>query len=156
MHVHPESSRRPRQASAPAADDMRPRPAPANDPERRTTVLVAEDEAGIRSPLRRLLVAQGFRVLDAADGKGALEVAERFEGRIDLLLTDILMPGMNGQELARHLLLARPGVRVIFMSGYSTEAVASNGVLTPDAKFLQKPFSVEELTSRLHEALDPD
>jgi two-component system cell cycle sensor histidine kinase/response regulator CckA len=139
MPVRPEPSRRPRQTA-----------------DRRPTVLVAEDEAGIRSPLRRLLVAQGFRVLDAGDGNGALEVAERHEGRIDLLLTDILMPGMNGGELARRLLLARPGVRVIFMSGYSTEAVSSNGVLTPGAKFLQKPFSVEELTSRLQEALDPD
>jgi two-component system cell cycle sensor histidine kinase/response regulator CckA len=156
MHVHPEPSRRPRQANAPAADDMRPRPAPANDGDRRTTVLVAEDEAGIRSPLRRLLVAQGFRVLDAADGRGALEVAEQFDGRIDLLLTDILMPGMNGGELARNLLLARPTVRVIFMSGYSTEAVTTNGVLTPGARFLQKPFSVEELTARLREALDRD
>ena len=156
MHVHPEPTRRPRQTSAPAADDMRLRPAPANDADRRTTVLVAEDEAGIRSPLRRLLVAQGFRVLDAADGEGALEVAERFEGRIDLLLTDILMPGMDGGELARRLLLSRPGIRIIFMSGYSTEAVTTNGVLTPGARFLQKPFSLEELTCRLHEALDPD
>jgi len=120
------------------------------------TVLVAEDEAGIRSPLRRLLLAQGYRVLDAADGPGALEVAERHQGTIHLLLTDILMPGMNGGELARRLLLVRPGVRVIFMSGYSTEAVHSHGILTPGARFLQKPFSLEELTCRLREALNRD
>src|SRR6266496_4201045 len=83
------------------------------------TVLVAEDEVGIRSPLRRLLLAQGYRVLDASDGLGALEVAKRYSGPIHLLLTDILMPGMNGGDLARNLLLIRPGVRVIFMSGYS-------------------------------------
>jgi CheY-like chemotaxis protein len=120
------------------------------------TVLVAEDEVGIRSPLRRLLVAQGYRVLDASDGLGALEVAKGYNGQIHLLLTDILMPGMNGGELARHLLRIRPGVRVIFMSGYSDEAVHSNGILTPGAKFLQKPFSLEELTCRLREALAPD
>ena len=120
------------------------------------TVLVAEDEVGIRSPLRRLLVAQGYRVLDASDGLGALEVAKRHSGQIHLLLTDILMPGMNGGELARHLLLIRPGVRVIFMSGYSDEAIQANGILTPGATFLQKPFSLEELTCRLREALALD
>jgi two-component system, cell cycle sensor histidine kinase and response regulator CckA len=120
------------------------------------TVLVAEDEVGIRAPLRRLLMAQGYRVLDASDGPRALEVAERHKGQIHLLLTDILMPGMNGGELARRLLLVRPGMRVLFMSGYSDEAVQTNGVLTPGAIFLQKPFTIEELTCRLREALTPD
>jgi len=120
------------------------------------TVLVAEDEVGIRSPLRRLLLAHGYRVLDASDGASALEVARRYDGQIHLLLTDILMPGMNGGELARLLLLVRPGLRVIFMSGYSTEAINSNGILTPGATFLQKPFSLEELTGRLREALTGD
>jgi two-component system cell cycle sensor histidine kinase/response regulator CckA len=117
------------------------------------TVLVAEDEVGIRSPLRRLLSAQGYRVLDASDGPGALEVAKRHSGRIHLLLTDILMPGMNGGELARRLLLVRPSIRVIFMSGYSDQAIQTNGILTPGATFLQKPFSVDELNCRLREAL---
>ena len=120
------------------------------------TVLVAEDEVGIRSPLRRLLVAQGFRVLDACDGPGALDVAARHDGQIHLLLTDIVMPGMNGAELARRLLLVRPEMRVIFMSGYSDEAIQTNGMLTSGARFLQKPFSIEELTCRLREALTPD
>jgi two-component system, cell cycle sensor histidine kinase and response regulator CckA len=117
------------------------------------TVLVAEDEVGIRSPLRRLLSAQGYRVLDASDGPKALEVANRHTGRIHLLLTDILMPGMNGGELARRLLQLRPDLRVVFMSGYSDQAIQTNGVLTPGAIFLQKPFSVDELTCRLREAL---
>jgi two-component system cell cycle sensor histidine kinase/response regulator CckA len=120
------------------------------------TLLVAEDEVGIRAPLRRLLTAQGYRVLDASDGPGALEVAERHNGQIHLLLTDILMPGMNGGELARRLLVIRPGMRVVFMSGYSDEAIDTNGILTPGAIFLQKPFTVEELTCRLREALTPD
>ena len=120
------------------------------------TVLMAEDEVGIRSPLRRLLLAHGYRVLDASDGPRALEVAERHDGQIHLLLTDVLMPGMNGGELARRLLLVRPGIRVIFMSGYSTEAINTNGILTPGARFLQKPFTLEELTCRLREALIRD
>jgi two-component system cell cycle sensor histidine kinase/response regulator CckA len=136
---------------------------PAVDPRRSTpsrgcaetpvTVLVAEDEVGIRSPLRRLLSAQGYRVLDASDGPGALEVANRHSGRIHLLLTDILMPGMNGGELARRLLQVRPSMRVVFMSGFSDQAIQTNGILIPGATFLQKPFSVDELTCRLREAL---
>ena len=74
--------------------------------------------------------------------------------RIDLLLTDVVMPGMNGGELARRLRRLCPGIRVVFMSGYSAEAVATHGVLSPGASFLQKPFSVEELLERLQEALE--
>lgn len=132
-----------------------PRPStPSRDcAETPVTVLVAEDEVGIRSPLRRLLSAQGYRVLDASDGPGALEVANRHSGRIHLLLTDILMPGMNGGELARRLLQVRPAMRVVFMSGFSDQAIQTNGILIPGATFLQKPFSVDELTCRLREAL---
>ncbi len=118
------------------------------------TVLVAEDEPGVRSPVRRILAAHGYRVLDAPTGMGALEAAEQHEGRIDLLLTDVVMPGMNGGELARRLRRVRPQCRVLYMSGYSTEAVATQGVLTPGADFLQKPFSVEELVLRVREVLD--
>ena len=138
------------------AEDTRRYVPPRNRADGPMTVLVAEDEVGIRSPLRRLLVAQGYRVLDASDGPAALDVAQRYNGRIHLLLTDILMPGMNGGELARRLLLLRPELRVIFMSGYSSEAIHTNGILTPGARFLQKPFSLEELTCRLREALTPD
>ncbi|MGH7526451.1 MAG: response regulator, partial [Gemmatimonadales bacterium] len=118
------------------------------------TVLVAEDEPGVRSPVRRILAAHGYRVLDAPTGMGALEAAEQHQGRIDLLLTDVVMPGMNGGELARRLRGVRPQCRVLYMSGYSTEAVATQGVLTPGAAFLQKPFSVEELVLRVREVLD--
>ena len=118
------------------------------------TVLVVEDEDGVRAPVRRILVAHGYRVLEASDGPSAIEIAEHHAGKIDLLLTDVVMPGMNGGELARRLRLLRPGIRVVFMSGYSAEAVATHGVLSPGAAFLQKPFSVEELLERLREALE--
>lgn len=118
------------------------------------TVLVAEDEPGVRSPLGRILATHGYRVLEAEDGAAALRIAAGHEGAIDLLLTDVVMPGMNGGELARRLRRLRTGIRVVFMSGYSSEAVATHGVLSPGSAFLQKPFSVEELVDRLRDALD--
>ena len=118
------------------------------------TVLVAEDEDGVRAPVRRILAAHGYRVLEAEDGPSALRVARDHAGKIDLLLTDVVMPGMNGGELARRLRRLRRGIRVVFMSGYSTEAVATHGILAPGASFLQKPFSVEELVGRLRDVLD--
>ena len=115
---------------------------------------MAEDEDGVRAPVRRILLAHGYRVLEASDGPSALHIAEHHEGKIDLLLTDVVMPGMNGGELARRLRRIRTGIRVVFMSGYSAEAVATHGVLSPGAAFLQKPFSVAELVGRLREVLD--
>jgi len=117
------------------------------------TVLVAEDEAGVRRPVRRILVAHGLAVLEAADGQEALAVAARHPGGIDLLLTDVVMPNMGGAELARRLREERPALRVLFMTGYSAEAVATHGVLAPDSTLLQKPFTAEELMRRVDEAL---
>jgi two-component system, cell cycle sensor histidine kinase and response regulator CckA len=118
------------------------------------TVLLAEDEPGVRGPVRRMLVAHGFTVIEAVDGEEALAVAAAHHGRIDLLLTDVVMPGIGGAELARRLREARPEVRILFMTGYSVEAVASHGVLAPGTTLLQKPFTVEELVGRVREALD--
>ena len=132
------------------------RPAPRRRARSRgtETVLVVEDEDGVRAPVRRILVAHGYRVLEASDGPSALHLVEHHAGKIDLLLTDVVMPGMNGGELADRLRRVRSGIRVVFMSGYSAEAVATHGVLSPGAAFLQKPFSVEELLERLQEALE--
>jgi two-component system cell cycle sensor histidine kinase/response regulator CckA len=117
------------------------------------TVLVAEDEAGVRGPVRRMLLAHGFSVIEAADGEQALAAAASHQGPIDLLLTDVVMPGMGGAELARRLRQARPGLRILFMTGYSTEAVATHGVIAPGTTLLQKPFTVDELVGRVREAL---
>jgi two-component system cell cycle sensor histidine kinase/response regulator CckA len=140
-----------------ASTPVRPaKPAARRRPRARgtETVLVAEDEEGVRGPVRRILAAHGYRVLEAQDGVAALALAARHEGQIDLLLTDIVMPGMSGGELARRLRRQRAGLRVMFMSGYSSEAVATHGALSPGAVLLQKPFSVEELVGRLREVLD--
>ena len=101
-----------------------------------------------------MLVAHGFTVLEAVDGEEALAVAAAHPGRIDLLLTDVVMPGIGGAELARRLREDRPEVRILFMTGYSVEAVASHGVLAPGSTLLQKPFTVDELVGRVREALD--
>jgi len=118
------------------------------------TVLVAEDEAGVRDPVRRILAAHGYRVLVAADGPEALTVASHREVQIDLLLTDVVMPGMSGADLAKAVRRVRPDIRVLYMSGYSTEAVRTHGILTPGASFLQKPFSMDELVQQVRDVLD--
>lgn len=107
----------------------------------------------MRGPLRRILVAHGYAVLEAGDGAEALELARRHEGVIHLLLTDVVMPGIGGAELARRLRATRPDIRILFMTGYSLEAVATHGALAPDSSLLQKPFTVEELLRRIREAL---
>lgn len=117
------------------------------------TVLLAEDEAGVRAPLRRILVARGYSVLEAANGREAYEIARAHQGGIDLLLTDVVMPEMGGAELARRLREERPGIRVLFITGFSREAVAGHGVLAPDSSLLQKPFTPHELLHRIEEVL---
>jgi len=109
----------------------------------------------VRGPVRRILASQGFQVLEAADGEEALALAARHTGDIHLLLTDVVMPNIGGAELARRLREDRPGLRVLFMTGYSAEAVASHGVLAPDSSLLQKPFTTEELLVGVREALRP-
>ena len=135
-----------------------PTRSPARHAGRRTpvpvlTVLLADDEPGVRGPVRRILTAQGYEVLEAADGEEALRIAEEHDGTIDLLLTDVVMPAMDGAELARRLRERRPALRVLFMTGFSREAVATQGVLLPDSGLLQKPFTVEQLVRRVREAL---
>lgn len=118
-----------------------------------TTILLTDDEAGVRTPLRRILEDFGYRVVEAEDGEEALAVAECLDGPIDLLLTDVVMPGMSGDELARRLGERRPTTKVLFMSGYSPEAIATNGNLLPGSRFLAKPFSASDLMDRIQATL---
>jgi PAS domain S-box-containing protein len=130
-----------------------PMPERRHAPRRNGIVLVAEDEDGVREPVRRVLERFGYRVIDVSNGSAALTAAAESSEPIDLLLTDIVMPGMSGSELAKQLQELRPGVRVLFMSGYSSEAIATHGMLAPGSSFLQKPFSVTELVERVRETL---
>ncbi|MEP6574273.1 MAG: ATP-binding protein, partial [Gemmatimonadota bacterium] len=117
------------------------------------TVLVVEDEKAVRSLIRRILEKHGFRILEASDGHEALRVSAAYEGAIDLLMSDVVLPQLSGRELLPRLKLARPALKVLFMSGYTDEAVGRQGLLDRDVSFLQKPFSSTDLLRRVHEAL---
>ena len=100
-----------------------------------------EDEPTLRELVRRFLERQEYTVLEAEGGRSALDIVAQYTGRIHLLLTDIVMPDMNGRELARRLLRLRPGTPVIYMSGYTERTIQQNGELEPGLAFLQKPFT---------------
>jgi two-component system cell cycle sensor histidine kinase/response regulator CckA len=118
------------------------------------TVLVVEDEEGVRHVLRRLLARYGYRVLEARHGRDALLEAERWDGPIDLLLTDVVMPEMGGPDLAQQLRARRPGLKVLFVSGYTNEEILRRGLLDPDSVLVPKPFSSDELVQAVRELLD--
>jgi CheY-like chemotaxis protein len=118
------------------------------------TVLVVDDEAQVRTLARDILQGAGYRVLEAEDGEQALRIAEDHSGAIHILLTDIMMPGINGKELADKLLLARPDTKPIFMSGRAAEVISDAGVLIPVDAFLAKPFTVERLLNKVRERLE--
>ncbi len=118
------------------------------------TVLLVEDEAALRTMVRRVLESNGYRVLEARHGDDALQVVEQHVGPVHLLLTDVVMPGMSGRELAEHLTSQHRGLKVLFMSGYTDDAIVHHGVLHPGAAFLQKPFTPEGMVRRVREVLD--
>jgi CheY-like chemotaxis protein len=118
------------------------------------TVLVVEDEPGVRHLARDVLASHGYRVIEAADGNEALRLVEAQAEPIDLLLTDVVMPGMSGAELARRFQALRPNARVLFASGYADDAVVSHGVQHDGVPFLQKPFEPDDLVRRVREVLD--
>jgi CheY-like chemotaxis protein len=118
------------------------------------TILVVEDEPALRDLAGRILDNAGYRVLSADGGTTALELAARHRGGIDLLLTDVIMPGMLGKELAERLLAADPRVRVLFMSGYAHPILASRGTLDPGVTLIEKPFGKIELLTAVRRQLD--
>ena len=144
-------------ADAPEADAAPEARSAASPPARGegsgATLLLVEDEASVRAIAREMLVATGFRVLEAATGPEALAVARRSPKPIDLLISDVMLPGMGGGELAEKLRAARPGLRVLFTSGHSDEAIGRHGVSRTDPAFLQKPFTYEAFVEKVREAL---
>jgi CheY-like chemotaxis protein len=118
------------------------------------TVLVVEDEGALGEILTECLTSNGYQVLQAQHGLAAMEVAERHPGPIHLLLTDVVMPGMGGPEVARQLTARRPDMKVLYMSGYTDDAVVVHGVRTVDMPFLEKPFTAEGLARKVREVLD--
>jgi len=118
------------------------------------TILLAEDETSLRTLTRNTLELCGYKVLEAKDGVEALQVSDAYKGSIDLLLTDMVMPGMGGRALATELTRRRPEIRLAYMSGYTGQAVGSQGPVDPGSVFLLKPFTRELLTRKIREALD--
>ncbi|HKO16672.1 MAG TPA: response regulator, partial [Gemmatimonadaceae bacterium] len=126
----------------------------------RATVLLVEDDSAIRTLAHRILAANGYTVIDAGSGERALALAaEHASGGIQLLLTDVVLSGMNGRELADRLRVSHPRMRVLYMSGYTDDAVIHRGVTDPTRGLLAKPFTANELTRKVAEVLsrpEPD
>lgn len=118
------------------------------------TILVVDDEETVRRFSSRVLQKHGFDVVAASTPAEALAAADARRNAIDLLLTDVMMPGMNGRQLAELLLARRPLLRVLFMSGYAEDVLATNVGLVPGAAFLGKPFKPKALVSKVREVLD--
>jgi CheY-like chemotaxis protein len=117
------------------------------------TVLLVEDEAQVRELAHTMLSRLGYHVILAQDPAEALQVSAGFEGKIDLLLTDVVMPGASGADLAREIIAERPGIRVLYMSGYTDNVIVRQGILRAETPFLQKPFSAENLQRKMREVL---
>jgi two-component system cell cycle sensor histidine kinase/response regulator CckA len=118
------------------------------------TLLVVEDEDALRDVAGRILTGAGYRVIAAEGGAQALELAARHDGEIDLLVSDVVMPGMLGKELAERLVGVRPGTRVLYMSGYAQPVLASQGTLDPGVALLEKPFTAGDLLTAVRRRLD--
>ena len=142
----------------PLVDD-RPAEPPAavseSGPDASRTVLLAEDEDIVRMLVREMLEESGYAVLEASSAEAAIGVSKAHGGQIDLLLTDVVMPGMNGPELAKELSNSRPSMRVLYTSGFTNSAVAERGVAVEETVFLAKPFSSAALTAKVLEVLEP-
>jgi signal transduction histidine kinase len=117
------------------------------------TILVVDDEPGVRELVRVILEEHGYTVLEAGCGEEALQVCQRYAGSIHLLLSDVVMPGLIGAPLVERVRALRPAVKVLFMSGYTDDVIGDRGMLGPGVLFLQKPFTPEVLIEKVHEAL---
>jgi len=135
-----------------AIPEPQPAAATASAPHGGGTILVVEDSSQLRELFRDVLELHGYKVLDAPNGRAALDVAAAHQGTIDLLLTDVIMPEMNGRQLADRLLATRPGTKVMFASGYSADDLVRHGVEAGMA-YMQKPFSPESLAQKVKEVL---
>ena len=119
------------------------------------TVLLVEDEESVRQLVRETLAARGYQVLEADDGEKALAMAKAHSGPIHMLMTDVVMPGMSGRELAKQLVATHPQTRVLYLSGYTEDAIVHQGVLESGTAFLQKPFTLQTLSRKVREVLSP-
>jgi two-component system cell cycle sensor histidine kinase/response regulator CckA len=117
------------------------------------TVLLVEDEESVRQLVRETLEAKGYKVLEADNGAAALQIVSDYSGKIDMLITDVVMPGMSGRELSARLCESCPQTKVLYLSGYTEDAIVHEGVIDPDTAFLQKPFTLQALSRKVREVL---
>ena len=118
------------------------------------TILIAEDEEGVRKVIVEMLSHQGYNVMVAEGGPDALAICDKYDGPLELLVTDVIMPKMSGRELADQLRRSRPDLKVLFVSGYTDTAIVHHGILEPGTLFLQKPFTPEQLSNKVREVLE--
>ena len=135
-------------------DAARRGPAPAAPLGGSETVLLVEDDEMVRNLTSRALTNRGYSVLVAPNGAEALRQLESHRGALQLLVTDVVMPGMNGREVARRVAALRPQVKVLYLSGYTDDAIVRHGMLEPGIAFLQKPFTPDGLARKVREVLD--
>jgi PAS domain S-box-containing protein len=117
------------------------------------TVLLVEDEESVRQLVRETLVSRGYNVVDAENGEAGLAAATKYDGTIHLVITDVVMPGMGGRELVKHLAQSRPETKVLYLSGYTEDAIGSEGSIESGTAFLQKPFTLHNLSRKVREVL---
>jgi CheY-like chemotaxis protein len=117
-------------------------------------ILVVEDDPSVRELVREVLTPLGYTVLASAGGDDALRTSDSYDGPVDLLLTDVVMPGMNGKQLAEVLRIKRPGIKVLFMSGYAHDALSTQGMLEPGIAMIHKPFRTVALARQVRQVLD--
>jgi len=141
---------RDREGAVTAAADPEIKPAARGS----ETVLLAEDEDGVRALARLVLRDSGYTVLEARNGAEAVRVCQQHKGTIDILVTDVVMPNMSGSQAAERLLAVRPRMKVLYLSGYTDDAIVRHGVLHADVAFLQKPFTPIALAQKVREVLD--
>jgi CheY-like chemotaxis protein len=117
------------------------------------TILLVEDEESVRQLVRDTLVAKGYQVLEGGTGDAGIEAAACHKGKIDLIITDVVMPGLGGREMVKELAATRPGTKVLFLSGYTEDAILSDGSIESGTAFLQKPFTLQSLSRKVREVL---
>ena len=118
------------------------------------TILLVEDDEGVRLMTTRILSSNGYTVMDAVSGPEALQIADGYQDSIHLLLTDVIMPKMNGRDLADRLTLQHPAMRILYMSGYTGNVLVNHEVVDAGLAFIQKPFAAQTLLHRVRDVLD--
>jgi two-component system, cell cycle sensor histidine kinase and response regulator CckA len=118
------------------------------------TILFVEDEDIVRELTIKVLKLLNYNILHASNGDEALQIARNYGSAIDLLITDVVMPGMNGRQLAEKLLLIRPKIKILFTSGYTENAIAHHGIIEKDLNFIGKPYSSHDLAHKIRQLLD--